>query len=55
MAKTLKRKGVKNMESKYDVPELRWIGKADDVVMGSGDVGIDLPEQSAADFEFEQD
>jgi len=43
------------MDKKYDVPELRLIGKADEVVMGSGDVGVDMPEQAAPDFEFEQD
>ena len=43
------------MQKKYEAPELTLIGEADEVVMGAGDPGFDLPYQSAWDFEFEQD
>jgi hypothetical protein len=43
------------MQNKYEAPELTLIGQANDVVMGSGSFGVDMPEQSAPDFEFEQD
>lgn len=43
------------MQKQYEAPELTLIGQANEVVMGSGDTGIDLPQQSASDFEFEQD
>ena len=40
---------------KYEAPNLKLVGQAGDVVMGSGSVGPDFPQQSAPDFEFEQD
>jgi hypothetical protein len=43
------------METNYEAPELISIGQANDVVMGSGMDGTDLPLQSAPDFEFEED
>jgi len=43
------------MQKHYEGPELTLVGQANEVVMGSGDTGVDLPEQSAPDFEFEQD
>jgi hypothetical protein len=43
------------MKETYEAPELTSIGQANAVVMGSGDTGVDLPMQSAPDFEFEQD
>jgi hypothetical protein len=43
------------MQKKYEAPELTLIGQADEVVMGSGCCGNDLAQQTAPDFEFEQD
>ena len=43
------------MQKKYEAPELTLIGQADEIVMGSGIVGTDMPHLSAPDFEFEQD
>jgi hypothetical protein len=43
------------MEKKYEVPSLTLIGEANEVVMGTSDVGMDLPHETAPDFEFEQD
>jgi hypothetical protein len=43
------------MQKKYEVPELTMIGRADEVVMGAGNTGLDYPFESALDFEFEQD
>jgi hypothetical protein len=43
------------MQKLYEAPELSLIGQADEVIMGSGTPGIDLPHQGAPDFEFEQD
>jgi len=44
------------MQTKYEAPELTLIGKADNVVMGSGISGMDGGGHLAApDFEFEQD
>ena len=43
------------MSKKYEAPELTLIGQATEVVMGFGFGGDDLPQQAAADFEFEQD
>jgi hypothetical protein len=43
------------MQKKYEAPELTLIGQANDVVMGSGGNGFDMPQQTAPDFEFEQD
>lgn len=43
------------MQKKYEVPELMIIGQANDIVMGMGNSGLDMPQQSAPDFEFEQD
>jgi hypothetical protein len=50
-----KRKEVNPMKNKYEAPELTLIGQANDVVMGAGGTGLDMPEQTAPDFEFEQD
>jgi hypothetical protein len=43
------------MQNKYEAPELTLIGEADEVVMGLGTFGDDLPLQTVPDFEFEQD
>jgi hypothetical protein len=43
------------MQKKFDVPELKLIGQADEVVMGLGGGGDDVPQQAAPDFEFERD
>jgi len=43
------------MQKKYEAPELTLIGQANDVVMGAGGTGLDMPEQTVPDFEFEQD
>jgi hypothetical protein len=50
-----KRKEVSKMQKKYEAPELTPIGQADEIVMGSGNPGVDLPHESAPDFEFGQD
>ena len=50
-----KRKEVNPMHNKYEVPELTLIGEAEEVVMGTTWGGVDLPNQAAWDFEFEQD
>lgn len=43
------------MQNQYEAPELTLIGKADEVVLGSGSGGDDMPQQFAWDFEFAQD
>ena len=44
------------MQKKYEAPQLALIGEATDVVMGTGIGTSDaITEQSAPDFEFEQD
>ena len=43
------------MQSKFEAPEVKLIGPAGEVVMGSGINGLDSPLQTAPDFEFEQD
>lgn len=43
------------MQKKYEAPEVTLVGQAGEVVMGSGGIGFDAPQQSASDFEFEQD
>ena len=43
------------MQKKYEAPELTLIGQAGEVVMGSGGNGLDIPQQTAPDFEFEHD
>ncbi len=43
------------MQNKFEAPELTVIGKADQVVMGAGVGGDDVPQMLAPDFEFEQD
>lgn len=43
------------MENNYEAPVLTLIGRADEVVMGTGNMGLDMPEETAPDFEFEQD
>lgn len=43
------------MEKEYEAPELTLIGDADEVVMGAGTGGDDLPRLFGADFEFEED
>lgn len=40
---------------KYEAPELNFIGQADELVMGVGTTGPELPLHSAPDFEFEED
>jgi len=49
------RKEVNLMQSKFEAPELTLIGEADEVVMGGGGSGPDLPFMLEWDFEFEQD
>ena len=43
------------MQNNYEAPELTLIGEANDVVMGAGIGGDDLPKQFGLDFDFEQD
>jgi len=43
------------MQKKYEAPEVKLVGQADEVVMGSTVGGNDFPLQFASDFEFEQD
>jgi len=43
------------MQNKFEAPALTVIGEAGEVVMGSGLFGPDAPQQTAPDFEFEQD
>ncbi len=43
------------MQNNYEAPELTLIGRANEIVMGSGTSGVDLPHFSEPDFEFEQD
>ena len=43
------------MQKKYEAPELKIIGQAEEVVMGMGLYGCDAVEEIAPDFEFEQD
>ena len=44
------------MQTKYEAPELSFIGEADAIVMDSGIGGHDtLNFLAAPDFEFEQD
>lgn len=43
------------MQKRYEAPELMLIGTANDVVMGTDGTGVDLPHETAPDFEFLQD
>ena len=43
------------MQNQYEAPELTAIGEADEVVMGIGIGGDDVPKYFGADFEFEHD
>ena len=43
------------MQNKYEAPELTLVGQAEEVVLGFGLGGDDVPNQLAPDFEFEQD
>lgn len=43
------------MQSKFEAPTMTVIGRANEVVMGIVEGGVDAPFQSAPDFEFEQD
>ena len=43
------------MQNDYETPELTQIGEANEVVMGAGIGGDDLPKQFGLDFEFEED
>ena len=43
------------MEKQYEAPELTLIAPAHEIVMGSGIMGMDGGQQTAPDFEFEQD
>lgn len=43
------------MQKNCLAPELTLIGQANEVVMGAGGTGLDMPQQTAPDFEFEQD
>ena len=43
------------MQKQYEAPELTFIGRTENVVLGPEGCGMDFPEESAADFEFEQD
>ena len=40
---------------KFEAPEVKLIGQAGEVVMGSGGIGPDVPQLTAPDFEFEHD
>jgi hypothetical protein len=51
----IERKEETQMQNQYEAPELTLIGKADEVVLGSGSGGDDMPQQFAWDFEFAQD
>jgi len=52
---TTKRKEAKPMQNNYEAPELTLCGEANEVVLGGGGSGIDLPYENAWDFEFQQD
>jgi len=43
------------MQEECEAPELTLIGQADEVIMGLGGSGLDLPHEFGWDFEFEQD
>ena len=43
------------MQNNYEAPELTLIGEANEVVLGTGGSGLDLPHEFGADFEFEHD
>ena len=43
------------MQDQYEAPELTLIGEANEVVMGAGNGGDDLPRYFGFDFEFEHD
>ena len=43
------------MQNNYEAPELTLIGEANEVVLGLGGSGLDMPWEFAAAFEFEQD
>ena len=43
------------MQTKYEAPELTLVGEAEEVVMGASIGGFDLGNETAMDFEFEQD
>ena len=43
------------MKKKYETPELTLVGEAEDIVMGTGSLGTDMPHLTGPDFEFEQD
>jgi hypothetical protein len=43
------------MQNQYEAPELTLIGEANEVVMGGGTGGDDLPKLFGFDFQFEQD
>jgi hypothetical protein len=49
------RKEVNTMDKTYEAPQLKLIGQANEVVMGSGLGENDLAFEAAPDFEFEQD
>lgn len=43
------------MQNQYETPEITVIGEANEVVMGAGTGGDDLPKRFGLDFEFEHD
>jgi hypothetical protein len=43
------------MQKQYEAPQLTMIGHANHVVMGSDPSGMDDGNQTAPDFEFEND
>jgi len=49
------RKEEKPMQNQYEAPEITLIGEANEVVMGAGTGGDDLPKFFTLDFEFEHD
>lgn len=39
----------------FKAPELKLVGEAGEVVMGLGTGGVDFPQETGSDFEFEHD
>jgi hypothetical protein len=43
------------MQKHFEAPVVTLVGQAEEVVMGTGFGGDDVPQLLAPDFEFEQD